>query len=64
MNLIQRFKNLWKLSEYTPLIEGDKDTQRHPLGSIVTPITKPLPHKQAEIIKKKTTMEDIIHTLQ
>lgn len=52
------------MSEYTPLIEGDKDTQRHPLGSIVTPITKPLPHKQAEIIKKKTTMEDIIHTLQ
>lgn len=55
MNILQRFKNIWKMSQFIPL----DHTKPSETGDVVTQITKP--RRMAEVIKKRVDpIEEII----
>lgn len=47
MNLITRLRNIWKMSEYEPMVIG----QELKAGDVVAPLVKPAPAPQ--IIKRE-----------
>lgn len=57
MNLIQRLKNIWKMSEYKPLENGEKLET----GDIITPVIKPI--KTAQIIKRTETLPEVLEKI-